>query len=238
MQEEKYIKTLQICTQLQLLCLKPSSKCFICYMYTLQRELTYSYTCKVSCLTTFQKPACAPKKIGKVSNCLCWYSNVTKVQKSPALHFSSFSKLLPRDWGGRRSRTCSCFMLIPPKCSSLHTVGPITLLWQGARRDQSVYTCWVSDPQRSRRSVWSWILSLTQTSCPLTVICSSFCCRPLKVFSVNCCAAHSIFCLSPKEIGLSLFSLFGWRPITGLSRFTPPDAERAKEHPRGAGIFY
>lgn len=40
-------------------------------------------------------------------------------------------------------------------------------------------------------------------SCPLTVVCSLFCCRCWK-FSVNCCAAHSIFCLSPKEIGLSL----------------------------------
>lgn len=164
-----------------------------------------------------------------------------KTAKSPYVTLQVVSKLLPLTEAGTVWETCSCCVLCwSLSCSSLHIFNPTILLRQAAPCDQSLYTYMSSDPRWSGLSVWSRILSLTQTAALLQSSVVHFVVA-VKSFSVNCCAVHSIFCLSPKEIGLSLFSLFlpfGRRPITGLFHFTSPDAEWAKEDPRGAGIFY
>lgn len=177
------------------------------------------------------------KRERKVSACTAVLQNC----KIPYVTLQVVSKLLPLTEAGTVWETCSCCVLCwSLSCSSLHIFKPIILLRQAAPCDQSLYTYMSSDPRWSRLSVWSRILSLTQTAALLQSSVVHFVVA-VKSFSVNCCAAHSIFCLSPKEIGLSLFSLFllfGRRPITGLFHFASPDAEWAKEDPRGAGIFY
>lgn len=158
--------------------------------------------------------------------------------KIPDVTFEVVSKLFPT------TETCIFRELIgwcwSLSCSSLHIFNPILLLRQAAPCDQSLNTYILSDPYWSRLSVWSWILSLIQTAALLQSSVVHFIVA-VKSFPSTVVAVHSIFSLSPKEIGLSLFSLFllfGRRPITGLFHFTPPDAEWAKEDPRGAGIFY
>lgn len=161
-----------------------------------------------------------------------------KTAKSPMLHFklsqSSFVWLRLASLENSVAGVL-CWSL---SCSSLHIFNPILLLRQAAPCDQSLNTYILSDPHWSRLSVWSWILSLIQTAALLQSSVVHFVVA-VKSFPSTVDAVHSIFSLSPKEIGLSLFSLFLlFRPITGLFHFTPPDAEWAKEDPRGAGIFY
>lgn len=107
--------------------------------------------------------SCCEKKRKVWSNLSC-HSNVTQVQ-NPRHYISACFKALPCDWGRHLLRTCSCCVLCwSLSCASLHIFSPIMARQQAAQRDQRLYTYTMSDPLWSRLSVWSWILSLTQTA--------------------------------------------------------------------------
>lgn len=104
-----------------------------------------------------------------------------------------------RDWGCCLLRTCSCCVLCwSPSCSSLHIHQIETnraAVWSKLA-DVRTY-CLIPG-----RAVCSRVPSLNQTAALSRSSVLHFVVA-LKKFSINCCAAHSIFYLSPKEIGLT-----------------------------------
>lgn len=101
------------------------------------------------------------EKFRTISACTAVLQNC----KNPLRYISGCFKALSCDWGWHLLRTCSwCVLCWSLSCSSLHIFNPIILLRQAALCDQSLYTYRLSDPHWSRLSVWSRILSLTQTA--------------------------------------------------------------------------
>lgn len=94
-----------------------------------------------------------------------------KTAKIPYVTFQVVSKDFPvtgADVFWELSWFFLCVSYVDPWAVPVYTHSvPITLLRQAAPSDQSLYTYILSDPRRSRLSVWSWILSLTQTAAPL-----------------------------------------------------------------------
>lgn len=127
--------------------------------------------------------------VKNVSTHFCLYSNI-RAAKSPMLHFCF--KVLTE-------AACSCCALCwSPSCSSLHTHRIETnraAVWSKLA-DVRTY-CLIPG-----RAVCSRVPSLNQTAALSQSSVLHFVVALTK-FSINCCAAHSIFYLSPKELGLT-----------------------------------
>lgn len=112
-------------------------------------------------------------------------------------------------------KTCSCsvFYADPPRAVPVYAHSSQSrrrAIRRAAPPDQSLHTyvhiVW-SSPESAFTREWSPVTH--PDSSPLTVVCSRFLLSRLKVSTVNCCAAHSIFCLFPKgnrSLSLSLLS--------------------------------
>lgn len=172
---------------------------------------SWSFLFQLCCKHFFQETV-GKEKFPTISACLaallnCWVS-------ACCFFFfgASFLRLrLPSFW---KLVAVVCFMLILPELFQFTRIQANRVVAQSDERRRLikavhtyVHIVW-SSPESAFTPEWSPVTH--PDSSPLTVVCSRFLLSRLKVSTVNCCAAHSIFCLFPKGNRSLSFSLLSF----------------------------